>query len=408
MKAGPKRFLENAALAAASLLLSLTAALGLLYALCAVLGADGRPFYDNALGKRLWVSDPACGYRNRPFVNEKLFGGVRVRTNAEGFRSEADVPERAPAGRLRVVGMGDSVTWGVGVNEEDTFLAELQRGLAAAGRDAEVVNAAVVGFSTFQEYAFLQNLAAKFRPDVVLVNFCPNDWFPTENPFGNLAGIYAEYFRFLGRDLPRLDLSGPARDVALFLSGKSGVDRMARRMKEDPAYYHAALRALLAVPMAGMERCARYYGIRLIYLVIPVREDRKRSSTHEAAIAIMKAEGIEYIDLFDDLLETSPECGGLPPFETSPVARAVKGLDSALGISSFGFYRAFQRLAMLKGLNATQKTCNYLDDHGHLSRRGHRIAARAVLRRLGGDGLLIPSCIQREKIRGGKGEGNLL
>jgi lysophospholipase L1-like esterase len=99
-----------------------------------------------------------------------------VTTNSRGFRGpEVEVPK--PHGRLRIVALGDSVTFGWGVNDADTFCSQLERQLRARtpGLDVDVVNLAVPGYATRQEVALLERNLAELQPDVVLVGFYAND-----------------------------------------------------------------------------------------------------------------------------------------------------------------------------------------------------------------------------------------
>jgi hypothetical protein len=94
-------------------------------------------------------------FHHRAHIDD-VFQGVRVRTNAEGWRN-AEVPADK-AGRLRVVAAGDSVTFGWGVDERDTYPRRLEGMLAAdraLGRDVEVVNLGNGRYNSAQERAAL-------------------------------------------------------------------------------------------------------------------------------------------------------------------------------------------------------------------------------------------------------------
>jgi lysophospholipase L1-like esterase len=99
-----------------------------------------------------------------------------VTTNSRGFRGrEVDIPK--PSGRLRIVALGDSVTFGWGVNDADTFCSQLEHDLRTQhpGVDLEVVNLGVPGYATRQEVALLKRSLRELQPDVVLVGFYTND-----------------------------------------------------------------------------------------------------------------------------------------------------------------------------------------------------------------------------------------
>lgn len=144
-----------------------------------------RPFVERLT--TLFQTDPVLGWRNRPGVTD-TFWGEPARINAQGLRG----PERArpkPPGLRRVLVLGDSVAFGLGLAEDrDTFPARLERALAARGAASECLNAGVCGWSTRQERLFLEREGEGWQPDLVLVAFVLND--VTERPGGTAQLAY--------------------------------------------------------------------------------------------------------------------------------------------------------------------------------------------------------------------------
>lgn len=111
-------------------------------------------------------------------------GGVVNHINRHGCRG-ATFPEKKPAGTLRVLGIGDSYTFGEGVKDDETFLARLQgliNGDATARHGgeggpgaAEVLNCGVSGYNTGEEVLMLERRYLDFEPDLVLLTFVIND-----------------------------------------------------------------------------------------------------------------------------------------------------------------------------------------------------------------------------------------
>jgi hypothetical protein len=121
--------------------------------------------------------------RNREIVFELIpnlagvtFKGQPLRTNANGFRGPVHPEEPAP-GTIRIVGIGDSVMFGWGVRERQTYLRILERMLNRDLRDGrvEVINTAVPGYNAAMEVASLEAKGLAFRPDWVIVDFVTND-----------------------------------------------------------------------------------------------------------------------------------------------------------------------------------------------------------------------------------------
>lgn len=106
-------------------------------------------------------------------------GTLRYRTNSLGFRDREFAREKAP-GRFRILGIGDSFTFGTGVRLEDTYLARLQALLDAGGAAGhyEVLNLGVMGFDTAHEVALLREVGLAFSPDLVILCYTLNDAQP--------------------------------------------------------------------------------------------------------------------------------------------------------------------------------------------------------------------------------------
>jgi lysophospholipase L1-like esterase len=194
------------AILAAGRKISLTALLGNLAALGAgllvmlVLGEIalrvldlGHPYYS---APELYQpsADPRVQFEPRPgFVG--FSEGTQVTTNSRGLR-ERELALVKPPGTRRVVFIGDSVTFGPGVRDDQPFARVLETVVnqSEAG-PIETVNAGVVGYNSIQELARLENAGLAYRPDVVVVTFLVNDLLETFSifdhqyePDGVLAG----------------------------------------------------------------------------------------------------------------------------------------------------------------------------------------------------------------------------
>lgn len=99
-------------------------------------------------------------------------GKYHVRTNALGLREDRALAEK-PAGSFRVLVVGDSMTYGVGVEREAAFPALLESELARsfAPRPVEVVNVGVPCWGQWEETAFLEKRARALAPDLVILQF---------------------------------------------------------------------------------------------------------------------------------------------------------------------------------------------------------------------------------------------
>jgi lysophospholipase L1-like esterase len=115
----------------------------------------------------LFMKDRELFWKMRPDSNV-IFGHTMVRTNHHGFRGDDPVP-----GRRVVLCLGDSIPFGWGVDQTESFPAQLQARLNAAtksGRPWAVINAAVPSYSSFQCRLVAERLVPRWKPEVVV--FC--------------------------------------------------------------------------------------------------------------------------------------------------------------------------------------------------------------------------------------------
>jgi GDSL-like Lipase/Acylhydrolase family len=101
---------------------------------------------------------------------------VPVRLDALGLRSPEIGPRRP--GELRVLCLGDSITFGYGVAAEETWPDVLRERLAERlGRPVVSGNAAVPGYGTVEQARCLRRIGPAFDPDVVLATiYLGNDF----------------------------------------------------------------------------------------------------------------------------------------------------------------------------------------------------------------------------------------
>ncbi len=123
----------------------------------------------------LYQSDPNPTISYRLVPNTKgsaTIAGSRypISINSLGFRG----PEpRLQPGTQCIGVFGDSFSFGVGVENHETFPALLQQSLGSDGYC--VLNTAVSGQSPAQEHAIYQELSLRRRIDTVIIQLCDND-----------------------------------------------------------------------------------------------------------------------------------------------------------------------------------------------------------------------------------------
>jgi hypothetical protein len=134
----------------------------------------GAPQVQIDLFAGLYVADPATTYRNTPGARIPYQYGDEINTNynvnSQGLREDHDVGPPA-AGTSRLLSVGDSFTFGVGVDAQQAFPFLLNGSKAAGGGPVESINGAVNGYGTDNEAAWLTTYGWALRPRLVLVGF---------------------------------------------------------------------------------------------------------------------------------------------------------------------------------------------------------------------------------------------
>jgi len=121
--------------------------------------------------------------------------GVEMSINDLGLRGP-EVARKKPAGTLRLLGLGDSFTFGVGVRDEHTFLRRLE-GRLGKEQPLEILNAGTQGYNTRDQQVTLEHRWLELEPDLVLVTFYLNDIYRDESAVafwnnGEGDGVYLQ------------------------------------------------------------------------------------------------------------------------------------------------------------------------------------------------------------------------
>ncbi len=121
------------------------------------------------------VEEP-IGYRFPPGLDD-TFNGVPVKINDLGMRDRPVLADKAP-GEFRILAMGDSVIFSVGVPVTDSIPRQLEDQLNAASpqdRHYRVLNMGVPSYNTVQELEQLKQVGQHLQADAAFLFIIPND-----------------------------------------------------------------------------------------------------------------------------------------------------------------------------------------------------------------------------------------
>lgn len=298
---------------------------------------DMRGFYQLDAQGRI---ETAPGWNGRQMVDGRT---VEVHTNRLGLRGPEPLP-KAPDEK-RVLVLGDSFVWGMGVAEDETIPARLAQQLRAAGRKVTVGNGGMFGTSPREWGYTLDRFRPTFQPDaVVAVMYVGNDvldamqeplsvvdgWLMTAGP----AGVARTSWRFrlgmtsrlwfhvenmLQNNLQTLAISAikpvgpgismaealfldrdPARDAELPWLGE--VEGVFAGHFRDFARASAALPRLVVL-LPGHEVALRDYGELLRENQLdPALHQRGRG--HARLARLLATQGLAVVDLTERILAT--------------------------------------------------------------------------------------------------------
>ncbi len=240
-------------------------------------------------------------------------------TNAHGYRCP-EILKSKPS--LRVLAIGDSCTYGLGVPYEDSWPGQLQLALnALKGEGAcEVVNTGVPGYSSFQGLRMLQAAAPTLQPDMVIWGLGINDsawWLGVSDMHmaalleltgaEKLAG-WSNLYRFLRLRRKLATLEEPAKNIF-----EVAARMMAeRRPRLHPEEYEANLRAAQAYcESRGMDFIV--VSFPMVSQVLKPEEDPfatwtpKYARYQETMRKTAEESGAAFVDLLDVFSEALPE-----------------------------------------------------------------------------------------------------
>ena len=230
-----------------------------------------------------------------------------VHINSLGLRG-AEVERTPPAGRTRVLALGDSMTFGYYLEEDETWPARLQARLRRSGADVDVVNAGVGGWTVDSTAQFLLERGLALEPDHVVLGFFNND--PRE--LLENADLYGRVKGSIGT--PRERFSAAVHATALYeLYLRFQVRLKHWRKRSNPR----PIRDIFPLPPDQAEEAWKIYadwvdrmqgaleerGAELTLLYLPSLEDLETDPTapNEARLRALAAErGLPFVSLLAD------------------------------------------------------------------------------------------------------------
>lgn len=273
---------------------------------------------------------------------------MQITHDAHGFRGPGELRAEKAPGSTRLLVLGDSMTYGTGVDDDETFCARL----AALDPRLEVINAGVNGYGTSQELLLLQEKGPLVRPDVVVVcvffNDIGNSYHRRELGFTLRDGVL-DHAPPPSLAVPKRRRSSPLRHSYAYrflsdrtrwikdsLRGDQGLDLLNCDVSEPAWALHLAL-------LDELVKVGRAGGAKVMVAVIPeqlelypdarpigLRPDEYTIYPRLAAWG--KTRDVPVLDLAPPLREAAKTCasGLFYPIDRHPVPEAHAAIAPAL------------------------------------------------------------------------------
>jgi len=164
-------------------------------------------------------NDPLLPCELKPNFEQKYDGEIArlprittIKINSDGFRDREYLIDK-PNNTFRIVVLGDSVTFGQGVELNETYPKILEKKLNALnnGINYEVLNFGVPGYNTIEEVEMYKNKGVKYNPDMIIIGFVHND---AENRT-RMEELFDEIWKEYENDTDKIKLSEQEREIEI-------------------------------------------------------------------------------------------------------------------------------------------------------------------------------------------------
>jgi lysophospholipase L1-like esterase len=242
--------------------------------------------------------------RQRSFTHDRA-----VRTSSLGLRYGEITPKPNP-GHVRILALGDSQTFGNGLDLGETWPMQLERMLENFhGYRWEVVNAGIPGTDTWQHEILLRRLLNIIHPHAVVLALYVNDVVPrhdvskaeaigqTNTSSKKLVYLLRRsavvtwiYYRVVLPRNARRSRGNSAEDSVITGAGNDLAERGWRQVEDS---------------FAGMKQLCDSRNVILLVAILPRRDqisgDNLGQAYNERARTIAEAHGIQALDMLPDL-----------------------------------------------------------------------------------------------------------
>jgi hypothetical protein len=241
---------------------------------------------------RVLIADAVTGWRMRPHARfegrEQEFTN-HYATNAQGFRANFDFDPGEK--RKKIALTGDSFTFGVGVELEETYGARMDSKLEGS----VVYNFAMPGFGLDQMWLSGRHQALPMKPDLVIVSFISESFPRSLEAYRITEGWNKPAFKLVGGSLIAKTAADRPDPLTHFLDRYSVIWRagvLASRVVGQ-RWPHGESWRLNGAILRQIQTDMGEQGVPVLFVLIPTYYWR----SFPAVTAYMKELGADFVDL---------------------------------------------------------------------------------------------------------------
>jgi lysophospholipase L1-like esterase len=233
--------------------------------------------------------NPILMWEYRPNATSNIQNIPEIRTNQYGFRDYDYGSLAKPPDVFRISFIGDSVTLGIGVESQNTFVNKFTEYARQKYPNQKIqsMNHGIDGYNTIQIFELLTSRVLQFRPDTIVYVMCINDFDFEESSggkslyFNKPDSFVLKNFLELYRRLLRIDFH-----IWHFRKNKQVIFDKIVEMKELLRAQNIDFQIAL-IPVFGFNNSDKTFSAYPLYEI------------HFAIRQFLMTEQIDFIDLLD-------------------------------------------------------------------------------------------------------------
>jgi lysophospholipase L1-like esterase len=233
---------------------------------------------------------------------------VLIETNSYGFRDK-EIPQKKEKNEIRILALGDSITFGDYLNNEDVYVKRIEKYLQEIFPDKkiEVINTGVSDIGITEEIDILKENGLKTKPDLVLVGFYLND---TRPPWGfaqelGSRGWLRKHFLLAEYLYRQIKMRGWVKEKGVIRHVTLNQFEKQLKWKTDPkdflkiisltcfdwgAGWAADFRDILHCQLKELSRLSKQHHFKVMIVIFPVSYQIISDSTNDTPQKIVQEE----------------------------------------------------------------------------------------------------------------------